>query len=260
MISVGFWSIHSFVACEDLLGDAKVLSEVQDAVHNGELLFVRQVTPHSLAEEMCVYLKGIAQASLPNYQPIAVGSPNFHRVNRECEYSYVKGMFHQFTFFPWNQDVFNLFGLMDPVLRLKNRLNGFEETRFLGHHDDQGCVSKIAFQFYPRGGGYLNKHRDPIGFHQTVVAVMNLSTKGADFNSGGLVLESEGGNKLSVDDHLAVEDICFFKADMIHGVEAIDPEVPLDWLSFRGRWMALFAVNKVQTSQRVANSVDLDVR
>jgi hypothetical protein len=41
-------------------------------------------------------------------------------------------------------------------------------------------------------------------------------------------------------------------------VERIDPDAEPDWTSFQGRWMLLFAVNKVGADSAVADSVDLE--
>ena len=48
-----------------------------------------------------------------------------------------------------------------------------------------------------------------------------------------------------VEDVLDWGDVVYFNAQCPHGVEPIDPDLPMDWLSFAGRWSVIFAVNKL---------------
>ena len=47
----------------------------------------------------------------------------------------------------------------------------------------------------------------------------------------------------------------YFNAACPHGVAPIDPDVPQRWTTFAGRWMLLFAVNKLAWNTSVANAV-----
>jgi hypothetical protein len=52
-------------------------------------------------------------------------------------------------------------------------------------------------------------------------------------------------------------DVVLFSAKMPHGFATIGPTAGSDWPSFEGRWMAIFAVNKLATNTRVREAIDL---
>jgi hypothetical protein len=179
-------------------------------------------------------------------------------MNRWDPRAFVQGCFHQFQFFPWNQDMFGFFEMFTPVYQLKNRLSDLSADKFLGVEPEDGVTARFAFQHYPKGVGGLNMHADPVDRHQLTVPTMLLGKKGEDFQAGGLVVERAGGERVDVDALMDWGDLLFFNARLAHGVERVDPDVAPDWMSFEGRWMALFAVNKVAQTGDIADAIDLD--
>lgn len=204
------------------------------------------------------YLARIGGSSLPTYEPLALGSPNFHRLNADDERSIVRGCFHQFSFFPWNQDVFELFALMRPLFMVKNVLSGNPPERFLGRQGEHGVAARLAFQFYPQGSGFLNLHRDPVGSHQQVVPTVSFSQKGVDFHEGGAFLVDRLGARHDLDALLQLGDCVLFDASTAHGIDVIDPTRRSNWLDFAGRWSLLIATNKLVGNTSVADAVDLE--
>lgn len=250
--------VHAISDHARLLKDEDALAEVRQNIADGDIYVARRFSPRDLLGDMRDYLITIGRSSLPNYAPIQAGSPNFHRMNRNDQRAYVQGCFHQFVFFPWNQDVFDLFGEFRPVYHMKNRLSGLPAERFLGLAPEDGCTARLAFQMYPRGGGFLNRHADPVDYHQLTVPIMQLSKKGDDFESGGLYVQMEDGSDLVLDDISEWGDVVYFNARCPHGVQPIDPDAPLRWTDYRGRWMLLFAVNRLAANAAIANAVDLE--
>ena len=238
--------------------DPAAISELKKAVLGGSLLLARSVIDPALCTQLVAYLEQVGRSSLPAYAPIEVGSPNGHRLNRADERAYVPGCFHQFVFYPWNQDVFNLFEMVRPIYRLKNALSGNHPDRYLGRTGEDGLVTRLSFQFYPAGSGFLNRHRDPTGEHQLTVPTMALSTKGVDFMSGGAYLEDVDGRAHCLDDLTGPGDVMFFDSRLIHGVKVIDEDQPTDWLAFEGRWSLLIATNKTVDTIGVDDAVDLE--
>ena len=53
-------------------------------------------------------------------------------------------------------------------------------------------------------------------------------------------------------------DVVYFNARCPHGVAPIDAEEPLRWHEYRGRWVRLFAVNRLADNTAIANAVDLE--
>lgn len=240
-----------------LHNDPKALTEIRESIKSGNIFIAKKLYPEELICKIRDYLISIGRNSLPNYYPIKDGCHNFHRLNRRDNRSYVKACFHQFVFFPWNQDMFNFFELFKPVYKIRNLINGLREDKFLSITSQDGCTARLAFQFYPSGEGVMNKHTDPADHHQLTVPLMIMSTKGKDFKEGGLFIESNSGEKILIDDICNIGDVVYMNAQIPHGVLPIDPDTHCDWLSFKGRWMLLFAVNKLCSNQEIENSKDL---
>jgi hypothetical protein len=240
-----------------LAGDAARLESIRENIAAGDIYIARRQIDPSLLQEVRVWLEGVGRGSMPNYVPIEAGAPNFHRMNRNDSRAYVPGCFHQFVFFPWNQDPFDLFTVCTPVYHMKNRLSGLPAGSYLGMQPENGCTARLAFQVYPRGGGFLQRHCDPVDYHQLTVPILQMSRKGADFESGGLFVQMQDGRDLVIDDVAEPGDVIYFNAACPHGVAPIDPGAPLRWTTFAGRWMLLFAVNRLAGNSSIANAVAL---
>ena len=249
--------VHTLDDHDAALADAERLAVMRENIRAGDTYVARQVVPKETLVRIRRYLENIGRSSIPNYHPIAEGCPNFHRMNRWDPRSHVASCFHQFVFFPWNDDPFDLFNVFRPVYHMKNQLSGLPKEKFLGREPEDGCTARLAFQFYPSGLGGLNKHSDPVDYHQLTVPTMLLSRKGEDYKEGGAYVERANGERIQLDDICSWGDVVYFNAQIIHGVERIDPETEPDWLSFAGRWMLLFAVNRLSGNARISDSVDL---
>lgn len=243
-----------------ILENPLIAQQIRQDIIDGDIYVARKAYVKNIVLKIRNYLTNIGSNSIPNYKPIELGSPNFHRLNAWDERAHVKGCFHQFVFFPWNQDVFNLFELAKETYQVKNVLSNNPKDKFMGRQGNDGCVSRIAFQFYPSGSGGLNKHQDPVDHHQLCVPTLTMSKKGVDFMKGGAYAETKTGERVYTDEISDVGDVVYFNALIPHGVETIDPEVELDWISFKGRWMLLFAINKLATNAAIADAVDLEAK
>ena len=238
---------------ESLLTDESLINHYRKHLNSGKCLIIKNFINKDYVEEILNYLEVIGKSSFPNYYPIEKGTPNFHRLNKNDSRAHVKGTFHQFSFFPWNQDLLDLFNKFERVFRLKNILSEIPEKKFLGIEPEDDCTSRISFQFYPAGEGYLSEHKDPINHHQIAVPVLLLSKKGKDFKTGGGYYKLDN-EKISTDDYMDVGDIVFFKADIKHGVDLIDKGFKENWLEFKGRWIAIFAINKLASNKVIQNA------
>lgn len=246
---------------DDLPGtwtSADRIEEMRENIERGDTYIFRNVLAKEKLHAIRRYLAQVGKNSIPNYARIDVGCPNFHRINNWDPRAYVKGCFHQFVFFPWNEDVFGFFRLFRSIYELKNLLSSLPKNKFLGMTPEDGCTARLAFQFYPKGIGGLNKHSDPVDYHQLTVPTMLMSTKRLDFQEGGAYIERENGDRIVLDDIADCGDVIYFNAQIPHGVERIDAASEVDWLSFEGRWMALFAVNKLFDNAAIAEAVDLE--
>jgi hypothetical protein len=241
----------------DLIADIGLRRILLRQFADKNICILRSVATRGEVSALVAYLSGVGRNSLPNWQAILRKCPNFHRVSHWDERSYVKACFHQFSFFPWNQDVFNLFKRFREVFVLRNLLSGAEPGAYLGYEPDDDCIARLSFQFYPKGIGGMNEHIDPVGSHQAVVPLLMMSELGVDFCEGGIFARAADGRQIFIEHNTKPGDVVLFSAEMPHGVATIDPTAEPDWPSFEGRWMAIFAVNKLATNNRVREAVDL---
>jgi hypothetical protein len=251
-------SIHYVENYRDILDNKEEILRIREEIKQGAIYIFRKMVDPALVMRMREYLTNVGRNSLPNYHAIKQGAPNFHRLNIWDERAYVKGCFHQFVFFPWNQDVFNFFEVMKDGYYLKNMINGLPKEKFMGPEPEDGCIARLSFQFYPKSLGGLNKHSDPVDHHQLTVPLLIMSKKGEDFKSGGMYVEGQNGEPIFGDDLCEIGDVLFFNAVIPHGVKRIDETEKEDWLSFEGRWMMIFATNKLADNTQISASVDLE--
>lgn len=235
--------LHETEPLSAVLSDKSAIAEMADRLTDRQILVTRRVMDPDVVRRLVSYLAGIGNGSLPNWRAIDPGCPNFHRLNWDDPRSAVRGAFHQFSFFPWNQDAFRLFDRLRDVFRLRNLLCGADVDAFLSGDRNDIAVARFSAQFYPCGGGYMNAHTDPVGAHQIAVPILAMSRFGADFAAGGLYVDSGDGAPLAVDPLLEPGDVIWFHPHLVHGVAPVDPSADLDWSAFRGRWSAILAVN-----------------
>lgn len=241
---------------DEVLIDSKKIENIRNNIKLGDLYVLKKFFDKKIIMEIRNYCKNVGRHSIPNYHPIKEGSHNFHRLNKIDERSHVKGCFHQFSFFPWNQDYFDLFNKAKKIYALKNLTSKHEPNAFLNNKPEKGCTARLAVQFYPKGSGFLNKHVDPVDKHQLTVPIMLMSEVGSDFDQGGAFVEKKG-QKIILDKEFNIGDVIFFSAEIPHGVLPIDPNTKSSWLNFEGRWMLLFAVNKVSENNDIKDAKDL---
>jgi hypothetical protein len=245
---------------DDLLKNNALINESKKNIQKGNLLIVKNVIDKNKIKNLKKYLIKIGSSSLPKYEPISHHSPNHHRIVRSDPRSFVKGCFHQFSFFPWNQDLFNLFEITKKCFWLKNLLAGKKKDVYLNISKKSNVVSRVAFQFYPKGEGYLNLHQDPVGFHQVTAPLLIMSEKNqkGDFQTGGSYVLDKKDKKIFIEDYTTVGDLVIYNAAIPHGVEKIDKKSkPRNWEEFNGRWMMLIATNKISGNNKVSDSKDL---
>ena len=93
------------ISAESILNEPILANATRAKIQAGGVGVVRQFINQSLAMEIRDYLTKIGENSLPTYEPIEIGRPNFHRLNLDDERAHVRGCFHQFVFYPWNTAV-----------------------------------------------------------------------------------------------------------------------------------------------------------
>ena len=242
---------------ENIIHEKKIIDQIQSILIKKKYCVIKNVIEKEWIKTFKKYLVNIGKNSLPNYKSISPLAPNSHRININDERSYVKGTFHQFVFYPWNQDLFNLFKKTEDIFFLKNLINGIRKDKFLKNGIEDNCTARIAVQFYPSGQGFLNTHIDPIGHHQLTVPMIMMSSKGIDYFSGGGKIINQSNKKIDIDSLCEAGDMILSNASSPHCVDIVDKNLTKPWLEFRGRWVMLFAVNKIDGNDEIKNSKEL---
>ena len=134
---------------EKLLGEAQRIADITGSIQDGEIVVLKKAVDPKWITGVRGYLEEIGRHSLPNYHAIQKGCPNFHRLNHSDDRAYVKGCFHQFSFFPWNQDVFEFFNYLEVGFQIKNLVNGLPRDKFIGNEPEDGCTARVTFQSPP---------------------------------------------------------------------------------------------------------------
>ena len=163
----------------------------------------------------------------------AVDVVTFHRIDHNHPKSGIQRSVHFYRFSYRQEDPLALLPVFRPLSMFRNVIAGLDKE-YTFYQDDNGFLSQPSLLHYPRGGGYMARHVDPV-IPQRVEMVLVLSTRGSDFQHGGLCVHVNGTD-VDVEASLQVGDICMFRPDLPHGVLPIDPEATLDWASMTGRW------------------------
>jgi len=234
----------------DLLENNDLLKKISDDISlRSDAYIIKNFYDTDLMFKIREYLHAVGTSSLPSYHPIAEGSSDFHRIVNEYPGSAVKSICHQYLFHNWNQNHFDFFKTFEELFFLKNVLSGFEKNMFFKNRPSDDFVVRIAFQHYPVGGGYFSEHSDPVGDHQLVVPILQLSTKGDDYKNGGHNLVGEAGQRVPLDDIAQTGDLILFNGEVKHGVVPIDLENRIDWSCRRGRWMCIISTIKTPSNK-----------
>jgi hypothetical protein len=239
---------------ESFLTDDRRLAGLRESIASGNIVVLKSFASREEIDRLNRYLLGVMQTSMEGYVPRREGAPNHFRLSFDDERAVVRAWFASWSFFPWNQDLFSLYERYAPVYQLRNVLTGLPPRTFLGRKPEMGCCARLAVQFYPRGKGYMAAHMDPYDKHQVVVPIMPMSKRGLDFQTGGSFVARRNGERVSTEDFVDPGDILLFHSQCVHGVETVDAGHALDPLSGAGRWMFLFAVNKLAGNTQIADA------
>jgi|GEM_PF-1693601 len=250
--------IHVIEYSNSLLTNHALLQEMKENIANCEGYIVKKVLSPELIKQIKQYLESVASGSLPAWFPLVNNCPDFYRINDMDQRSYVKAKMLQFNFHPWNQNMFNMFEETKHIYQLKNILSGNDADAFFDSLPSDGHITRLAFQFYPKGGGCIKMHSDPVGKHQVTVPVVMMSKRGKDYHQGGGSVLNENDELINTDDLMDIGDMILFNAEVIHGVKPIDPETPSHWLDFQGRWILIASIIKTTTDNETPNSLQIE--
>jgi hypothetical protein len=92
---------------------------------------------------------------------------------------------------------------------------------------------------YPRGGGGQAEHIDPVSPFAKVQTLIQASTPGIDYGTGGLYINDPRFGIVNIDPLTRKGDLVLASPGVKHGVAAIDPGKQLQWSETDGRWIIM---------------------
>lgn len=244
-----------FMANVTKTDSAKTLQLIE-SLYAGDVHIIKSVFPAEFCRDMVKSVYEFGKQEPPSFHKMLDGCPNFHRIiDHSVTTSYsVTAIRHGYYFFRWNGDPL---GLLEPITkrwRIFKTLSGLRPDAFETNSPSDGVVDRLMFYRYPKGGGQLKTHIDPINNHKIIIGGL-LSTRGVDFHSGGIYFLTFGKTMVDIEDHLQVGDFVIAYPTVHHGVSLIDANEPIDWDTINGRWfIGMGSVDSDHITARVTAS------
>ena len=231
---------------------------IKEAIANDKAIIITNMYPKPLLNKIKKYLFNIGLSSLPSYHVLDRKIPDHHLILRNHPDSYVDSYAHKFYFYPWNQNIFDFFKIFKEMFQIKNLITGLDANQyFSANPEDDDFVIRCLFHHYPAGGGFIARHSDTVGVHQSVTSIAALSDKGKDFVNGGLYVVDENDKKIYIDDHLKSGSVLFFNPEIIHGVDEIESTSEGGFFDPSGRWIMLGATIKTAKNTIAKTAIQL---
>lgn len=107
-------------------------------------------------------------------------------------------------------------------------------------------------QVYPSGGGFMSSHLDSTatntfnasGDGLFLQPLLLITERGIDYERGGAFYENQDSSKVYLEDLAKSGDIVVYDESIKHGVGDVDPQLPLNLESRKGRIVALSTIYK----------------
>lgn len=212
------------------------VSEIAAMIADRRPVIIRGLASESevaLVRSHCMLMN---ERMAPSNPPVTRSSRNYHRINLNPERSSVKSVNHVYRFFYWDSDTDAVAEPFRRAMRLRNAVSGLPADYAEAEITD-GFVAMPFVSHYPRGGGGMQEHRDPVS-RQQVVVIVNLSRHGVDFTEGGLYfVDDRSASRVLVDPLMRPGDAFLFHPQTAHGVLPVDSGAEVDWTRPDGRWM-----------------------
>lgn len=220
------------------------------------VFIVKKYWSKSQVLEFREYIKSFAKRVEPKWYPIDDDSPSYHRINDEYPGSYVKTRSHQFNFHLWQEDASSVFSRFRELFEIRAKWSKQSNLDFVTRKPSDGFGTRVTVNHYPRGGGYLAEHTDPVNPFNLFQTLIKGSERGKDYNTGALQVRAASKEQsVSVDVPWEIGDLIIFDPSrIIHGVTSIDSDETLDWILDHGRYtFAAVSSYSVNNSKRVVS-------
>lgn len=170
-----------------------------------------------------------------NFQKINLGGES--RTANHDDARFFRAFYNPF----WAEDVWGMRSAFQRLAQVRNVLAGLPIDFALNDIEPNGLWTAARFHQYPAGGGFFRRHTDYVvkdvadekstRFFQVV---LTMSRKGEHYQEGGAFVDIDD-RRVCLDDCALPGDIVVYDGRTVHGVEDIDPRVPLDLDTINGR-------------------------
>jgi hypothetical protein len=205
-----------------------------------EVFIVRSYFSDEYLDSLREFCEAFSKKSESAWNRCDDDCPDYHRIHDNYPGAYVKSRQHAYYFHPWNEHR----GLLDEfsdIFEIKTRLSGRKHgfDYYKSHIPSDGVIARLLMHQYPRGGGGQELHVDPVSELAKVQTIIQASSPGIDYQSGGFYLVHEKFGSVNLDALTKKGDLLLVSPGVKHGVSPIDPESDLDWESRDGRWILM---------------------
>jgi hypothetical protein len=208
-----------------------------EAIERNTIFLVKNYYSPEIIRSFFCFLTAFRESISPSWHPCLDGCPDYHRINDEYPKSYIKAKMHSYYFHRWNSSR-SIFDPFKEVFEMKNFVGGAPKNSYYDSVPSEGVISRVLSHQYPRGGGYMNEHIDPINPFSKIQTIIAASIYGKDYKKGGLfVRESPDGEIILLDSQVELGDMLVLSPSIRHGVAPVDPDDKFDWEKTDGRWM-----------------------
>jgi hypothetical protein len=167
------------------------------------------------------------------------GCENHWRIDDNPPKSSIPKAQSVYIILPWNRGMEKSLNVGRMLGRLRNRIARLDDD--FGFRPNDKFIAMSVYQHYPKGGGFIDTHADPV---EPQKCVINLTLPG-EFKTGGLYVYRDGV-KFPAEHLSAAGDLVIFPPDMRHGVDPIDPGEPMDYYAKSGRWRMACVLTETQ--------------
>jgi hypothetical protein len=218
-----------------------------ESVHAGDLWILQG----ALTRERVVSVKERVlafRASQPESNATLIdGCGNFHQIvdgSTAPSGGYI-AIDHSAYFFRWNGDEVALFAILDEAWQMLKVVSGRAPDEYAANLPRDLFIDRIQAIQYPAGIGKISSHVDPYLTMKANLGIY-LSTQGVDFQRGGFWIAEGPDRPVLLDPQVTAGDALFWFPNLRHGVDTIDPDLPIDWASPGGRWYV--ALNTIESA------------
>lgn len=239
--------------CELLTsGNRDRLRSFAESLYAGDGFIIKGAYSQEFMNDVIARSVTYAKAEEPSFHKMYDDAPDFHRVIEQS----VAGNYgafairHVFHFYNWNDDPVGMIDEMDRRWAYFKALSGNSPLAFTRNKPSDGVIDRYHVYHYPKGGGSLETHSDPVNNQRTILAAM-ASKRGDSYDKGGFYFVEADGTHRDCEPMIDIGDMVICYASVYHGVEMIDPDDDLDWSPDCGRWfLGLYSVDSDHVKDR----------